>query len=211
MMDERFNNRFRATAHTLLRIAAGATFFSHGAQKLLGWFGGVGPDGGTVRLLSEFGAAGVIELVGGILIVVGLFTRPVAFIASGEMAVAYFWKHWARSGEMFWWENRGEVVMLYCFLWFLFAIVFGIGIGGAGTSESPLIARLFGLSSHGLIYGVVGLSWTLGGAIGPFITGYMCDVFQNYQLAFLLCAVIGIIGIIFLLILRPTNKRGISL
>jgi MFS family permease len=115
----------------------------------------------------------------------------------------------------------GLILMVVSLLWiiptrevwllYLFAIVFGIGIGGAGTSESPLIARLFGLSSHGLIYGVVGLSWTLGGAIGPFITGYMCDVFQNYQLAFLLCAVIGSIGIILLLMLRPTKKRGLSL
>lgn len=115
----------------------------------------------------------------------------------------------------------GFVLMVVSLLWiiptrevwllYLFAIVFGIGIGGAGTSESPLIARLFGLSSHGLIYGVVGLSWTVGGAVGPFITGYMCDVFQNYQLAFLLCAVMGVIGILLLLMLRPTKRRGISL
>lgn len=115
----------------------------------------------------------------------------------------------------------GLVLMVASLLWiiptrevwrlYLFAVVFGIGIGGAGTSESPLIARLFGLSSHGLIYGVVGFSWTLGGAVGPFVTGYMCDVFQNYQLAFLLCAVIGVIGILLLLMLRPTKRRGISL
>jgi putative oxidoreductase len=107
-------------AHAALRIAAGLAYFSHGAQKLLGWFGGFG-EGGTAPLLSRFGAAGIIETVAGACIVCGLFTRPLAFIASGEMAVAYFWMHWGRSGQMWWWQNRGEVVMLYAFIWLLFA------------------------------------------------------------------------------------------
>ena len=113
-------------ALTLLRIFAGLAFMSHGAQKLLGWFGGTGPDGGTVEFMSRFGIAGVVELVGGILIVIGLFTRVAAFIASGEMAVAYFWMHSAGSGSIWWWENRGEVVMLYSFLWLFFA-AYGAG------------------------------------------------------------------------------------
>jgi putative oxidoreductase len=120
-MNEQSDRRFRTTALTALRIAAGAAFFSHGAQKILGWFGGYGPDGGTAALFSWPGAAGVIELVAGFLIVIGLFTRPAAFIASGEMAVAYLWRHWGRSGEMWWWDNRGELAMLYCFVWLLFA------------------------------------------------------------------------------------------
>jgi MFS family permease len=94
---------------------------------------------------------------------------------------------------------------------YLIAVAFGIGLGGIGTSESPLIARLFGLSSHGLIYGVVGLSWTFGGAVGPVVTGYLCDVNGNYQLAFLLCAVIAVLGLILLVILKPTKRRGIEL
>jgi uncharacterized membrane protein YphA (DoxX/SURF4 family) len=63
-------------AKAALRIAAGVAFWSHGAQKMLGWFGGTGPDGGTVELMSRYGIAGVIELVGGFLLFVGLFTRP---------------------------------------------------------------------------------------------------------------------------------------
>lgn len=114
-------HRFRSIAHAALRIAAGLAFFSHGAQKLFGWFGGFGPDGGTADLMTRYGAAGVIETVTGLAIVLGLFTRPMAFIASGEMAVAYFWMHWGRTSEMWWWENRGELVMLYCFVWLLFA------------------------------------------------------------------------------------------
>ncbi len=108
-------------AQSALRIAAGLAFFSHGAQKLFGWFGGVGPDGGTVELMSRYGAAGLIEALGGAALVLGLFTRPVALIASGEMAVAYFWMHWGRSGEMWWWDNRGEMVLLYSFIWLFFA------------------------------------------------------------------------------------------
>jgi MFS family permease len=110
------------------------------------------------------------------------------------------------AASCFWLVPTQEVWMLY-----LIAVAFGIGLGGIGTSESPLIARLFGLSSHGLIYGVVGLSWTFGGAVGPVVTGYLCDVNGNYQLAFLLCAVIAVLGLILLVILKPTKRRGIEL
>ena len=84
---------------TLLRIVAGVLFFSHGAQKLFGWFGGMGPGGGTASLMSLMGAAGVIEVVAGVGIALGLATRPLAFIASGEMAVAYFWSHVRRQQQ----------------------------------------------------------------------------------------------------------------
>jgi putative oxidoreductase len=65
--------------------------------------------------------AGIIEFFGGTLIMLGLFTRPVAFICSGEMAVAYFWMHFAMGG--FWpWNNRGEVVALFSFIFLFFAV-----------------------------------------------------------------------------------------
>jgi putative oxidoreductase len=113
-------DRFRTIAHTGLRIAAGLAYASHGAQKLLGWFGGFG-DGGTAELMSRFGAAGVIETVAGTCIVLGLFTRPLAFLASGEMAVAYFWIHMGGGGQVWWWKNHGELPLLYSFIWLLFA------------------------------------------------------------------------------------------
>ena len=125
-MIEPLHSKYEPLAHAALRIFAGAAFFSHGAQKMLGWFGGVGPDGGTVELMSRFGAAGVIELVAGVCIVLGLATRLMAFIASGEMAVAYFWMHSAGSGSVLWWQNNGETVMLYSFI-FLFLAVAGAG------------------------------------------------------------------------------------
>lgn len=120
-MTEQFDRQWRTVAHSALRIAAGLAYFSHGAQKLLGWFGGFGPTGGSADLMTKFGAAGTIETIGGALLVLGIFTRPVAFITSGEMAVTYFWMHWGSSGSPLWWQNHGEVPLLYCFIWFLFA------------------------------------------------------------------------------------------
>ena len=119
-MDKEFNQRFARFAYAALRIAAGLTYFSHGAQKFLGWFGGFGPDGGTAELMSRFGAAGIIETVCGLALVLGLFTRPLALLAAGEMAVAYFWIHSA-EGEFLWWQNHGEIVLVYSFLWLLYA------------------------------------------------------------------------------------------
>ena len=114
-------NRYLPAAQSALRIAAGLAYFSHGAAKLFGWFGGMGPNGGTVELMTRFGAAGVIEVVCGACLILGLGTRLVAFIASGEMAVAYFWIHTGGSGQIFWWQNHGEIVMLYSFIWLVFA------------------------------------------------------------------------------------------
>ncbi len=115
------DDKVRGVVQTALRVAAGLTYFSHGGQKILGWFGGFGPDGGTADLMSRFGAAGLIEVTAGICIILGLFTRPLAFLASGQMATAYIWMHWGGSGEMWWWKNGGELVMVYSFVWLLFA------------------------------------------------------------------------------------------
>lgn len=116
------HDRLENGALAALRIAAGLGYFSHGAQKLFGWFGGFGPDGGTADLMTRFGAAGVIEVVCGTAIVLGLFTRPLAFLASGQMAVAYFWVHVGGSGSLFWWANGGELPMVYSFLWLYLAV-----------------------------------------------------------------------------------------
>src|SRR5215203_5149142 len=85
--------RFSPYLYALLRIVAGAAFAQHGAQKLFGLLGAKQ----AVPLLSQMGMAGVIEFVGGILISIGLFTSPVAFLASGEMAWAYFQNHAPRN------------------------------------------------------------------------------------------------------------------
>jgi putative oxidoreductase len=114
------NLRFHPIALTALRIFAGLAFFIHGATKLFGWFGGV-PNVGKVELMSRFGAAGVIEVVAGLCIALGLFTRPLAFIASGEMAVAYLIQHVPMGKSVWWWQNGGEVVLLFAFVWLFFS------------------------------------------------------------------------------------------
>ena len=107
--------RLQNPVQGLARIIVGLLFFSHGAQKLFGWFGA---EGG-VELLSRMGIAGVLEFFGGILIMLGLFTRPVAFILSGQMAVAYFWIHQPRA--LLPWDNGGELAALYSWVFLLLA------------------------------------------------------------------------------------------
>jgi len=115
---EKWLGRYSNLFYALLRIVAGVLFACHGAQKLFGVLGGQKQEG----LLQ---VAGVIELVGGILIAVGLLTSFVAFIACGEMAVAYFKQH-APGG--FWpVVNKGELAVLFCFI-FLYMASRGSGI-----------------------------------------------------------------------------------
>lgn len=122
---EKRNDRMLSFGQNAVRILVSAAFFTHGAQKLFGWFGGFGADGGTATLGSRYGAAAIIESIGGTLLFLGLFTRPVAFFLSGEMAVAYFWIHVPRGGP-WWWANGGELAALYSWVFFLF-FVWGAG------------------------------------------------------------------------------------
>ncbi|HSF17085.1 MAG TPA: DoxX family protein [Vicinamibacteria bacterium] len=123
---ERFLGRFAPQTYALLRLVAGLLFAQHGAQKLFGLLGGFGGEpGNTAQLFSLIGLAGVIEFFGGLLIAVGLQAGVIAFIASGEMAFAYFMAHAPRA--LFPIQNGGELAMLYCFLW-LFIASKGSGI-----------------------------------------------------------------------------------
>lgn len=116
MIDSKWSPRILAG----LRILAGVMFACHGSQKVFGAFGGM-PPGAPQTIVW---IAGPIEFFGGILIALGLFTRPVAFIASGLMAVAYFWGH-ARNG-FFPKANGGELAVLYCWI-FLYIAAQGAG------------------------------------------------------------------------------------
>ena len=128
-------NRAQQTTHVLLRIVAGFLFMHHGGQKLFGWFGGVGgTPGATVQLVSLMGLAAVLEFGGGIAIVLGLLTRPVAFLLSGEMAVAYFMGHQPHGTWPI--QNHGELAVLYSFV-FLFLAANGAG----GLSLDALLHR----------------------------------------------------------------------
>jgi putative oxidoreductase len=119
--------RFSAQAFALLRIVSGLLFFFHGAQKILGWPPMPPmPGGGGGHLPPLLMIAGVIELVGGLMIAIGLLTGIAAFIASGEMAVAYFLGHASHGGPIPL-VNKGELAVLYCFL-FLYIAAHGAGI-----------------------------------------------------------------------------------
>jgi putative oxidoreductase len=104
----------------LLRIMVGLLFLEHGTQHLFGFPPSANPP---PALLSLFGIQGIIEFVGGILIVIGLFTRPVAFILSGDMAVAYFMSHF--PANFFPILNRGDAAVLYCFIFLYLAAAGG--------------------------------------------------------------------------------------
>lgn len=119
----------RDHAYTALRIVAGFLFACHGMQKLFGIMGRDAQD-----LFSLMGLAGVIEFVGGALLVFGFLTGIAAFICSGMMAVAYFMRH-QFNGDGFWpIENGGELAVLYCFLFLFIATT---GSGKAGLDKSP--------------------------------------------------------------------------
>ena len=120
----RETSSFQSHALALLRIVAGFTFTLHGLQKIVGAFGGLGGSGHPVPTFTLLWFAGILEIVGGPLIILGLFTRPVAFILCGEMAVAYFRVHLPIS---FWpLLSGGEITVLYCFF-FLYLVTAGPG------------------------------------------------------------------------------------
>ncbi len=119
---------------SILRIVAGIIFVSYGTMKLFGYPPSPTPIG-PINLNSELGIAAMLEVVGGLAIVFGLLTRPVAFVLCGEMAVAYFQAHFPRSP--FPTVNNGVPAVLYCFLFLYFAFA-----GAGAWSIDALIARM---------------------------------------------------------------------
>jgi putative oxidoreductase len=116
------SERLQGVALVLLRVVAGLLFLQAGGMKLFDWFGGV--PGGHPSLLSQVWIGGVLEFYGGAAILLGLWTRVIAFILSGEMAVAYFQFHQPAG---FWpIQNHGEPAVLFCFI-FLFLAAHGAG------------------------------------------------------------------------------------
>ncbi len=112
-------------SHVLLRVVAGLLMLQHGGQKLFGWFGGsAGLPGEAVPLWSLMGFAGALELLGGSAVLLGAFTRPMAFLLSGEMAVAYFMAHQRTAPWPI--QNHGELAVLFSFV-FLFLATHGAG------------------------------------------------------------------------------------
>src|SRR4051794_41938132 len=123
-------NRAAQVTYFLLRVVAGFLFFQAGAVILFGWFGGMPGQPGPPPLMSQIGIGGILEFFGGIAILLGLFTRPVAFILSGEMAVAY-WQFHAPNGTLPP-QNQGLPPRL-----FLFIFLYMAAPGGGGHNPHP--------------------------------------------------------------------------
>jgi putative oxidoreductase len=118
-------SRYEEILYAALRVVAGAMFAGHGMQKIFGWL----TTAPRPALGSQMWLGGIIELAGGTLIALGLFTRIAAFIASGTMAVAFTQFHWKLAMDHWKWVpvvNRGELALLYCFL-FLYVASRGPG------------------------------------------------------------------------------------
>jgi putative oxidoreductase len=117
---------------SVLRIVAAFLFVQYGTTKLFAWPGAIVPGGGTLPLMTQGGIAGVLEMVGGGLLLLGLFTRPVAFLLAGEMAFAYFIGH---AGGGFWPVlNGGAPAVIFCFVW--------LYVSAAGGGPWSVDARL---------------------------------------------------------------------
>jgi putative oxidoreductase len=127
--DVGIQGRLREIALNALRIVFGLMFMQHGAQKLFGLLGAQG----AAEFPSQFWWAGVLESFGGLLIVIGAFTRPVAFILASEMAVAFFQAHLPRGWVPI--MNGGELAVLFCFAWLHLA-----ASGGGSFSVDGLLA-----------------------------------------------------------------------
>ncbi|MFL6662415.1 MAG: DoxX family protein [Rhizobacter sp.] len=131
-------------ALALLRIVVGYLYLQHGTAKLLGFPHVAMFD--NLSIASLIGVAGILELVGGALVLIGLFVRPVAFVLSGEMAVAYFMAHASKGFLLLPMLNQGETAVLYCFV-FLFLAAAGGGAWSldalrSRTSDTPALASV---------------------------------------------------------------------
>jgi putative oxidoreductase len=118
---ERFLSRYSPYLYAILRILAGVMYAMHGSQKLFGWPGG----NPAVPVTSLMAVAGLIEVIGGLMIAFAILTGYAAFIASGEMAAAYFLAHAPRGALPI--VNHGELPVLFCFL-FLYIAAQGSGV-----------------------------------------------------------------------------------
>ncbi len=132
MANSNFMGEWAPRMLSVLRIMTGLLFLEHGTQKLFA-FPPPAAGAATPDLMSLLGIQGILEFVGGILIILGLFTRPVAFILAGDMAVAYFMRHFTRN--FFPMLNNGDAAILYCFV-FLYLAVAGGGEWGVDAGRT---------------------------------------------------------------------------
>jgi putative oxidoreductase len=128
MIDDRLSSVWAPRLLAVLRIVSALLFLEHGLVKVFGFPAGAAP--GQQTLMSFFGIAGLLEMVGGVLLLIGLFTRPVAFLLAGEMAVGYFTVH--APADFFPAINGGDAAILFCFV---FLYLWAAGPGAWSVDE----------------------------------------------------------------------------
>ena len=149
---------------------------------------------------SDSSAAKVLATISGLSIVGRIIMGSAADKIGNRLAYAVGFI--LMSLALFWLMTATKIWMLY-----LFAAVFGFAFASIEASEAPIVARIFGLRSHGLIYGVAGFSFTIGAAIGPSLAGYIFDITSDYNIAFLVSAIVGIVGLILTTFLMPLTSK----
>lgn len=146
-------------------------------------------------------AASILAVIGGLSIVGRIVVGSVADRMGNKLPLIIDFV--LMSGALFWLVVAKELWMLY-----LFAVIFGFAYGGVVALESPLVAELFGLSSHGVILGIIAFGFSVGGAVGPVLGGRIFDIIGSYQVDFLVCAAMAAIACILASLLRPSSREG---
>ncbi len=146
-------------------------------------------------------AASIVSLIGAVSMAGRFFTGILIDRIGGKKAITLCFIFLIAG--LLWLQIAKELWMFY-----LFALIYGLAHGGFFTAISPIVAEFFGIGAHGLLFGTVLFSGTIGGSIGPVLAGYIFDETAKYNLAFWLCLLISIIGLTLFLLLKPMEKRG---
>ena len=158
------------------------------------------PHAQDIRV-SATRAASVLSTIGGVSMA-GRFLTGIAIDRIGSkraMIVCFI----LLIAGLLWLQTAKELWMLY-----VFAVIYGTAHGGYFTTMSPIVAEFFGIRAHGVLFGIVNFSGTVGGAIGPILAGYIFDVTGGYSPAFWICTFMSSLGLVLLLLLKPIGERG---
>ena len=150
--------------------------------------------------VSAIRAAGVLSTIGGVSMG-GRFITGIAVDRIGSKRVMMICFILLIVG-LLWLQIANKLWMLY-----VFAVIYGVAHGGFFTAISPIVAEFFGISAHGILFGFVAFGGTVGGAIGPVLSGYIFDVTAGYSLAFWLCALVSSLGLVLMSCLKPIKER----
>jgi MFS family permease len=148
--------------------------------------------------ISSAGAARVLATIGGLSILGKLLLGRAADLFGNHKILVFGFAFMAAALVLLIGTNSWSALTV-------FAVVFGMAYGGVVSVESPMVASLFGLRTHGLILGFISFGFTVGGALGPYLTGHLFDRTGSYEVAFLICVLLSVIGVVLLMLLKPGN------